>query len=361
VFEQATFFIASALDPTKDSTNSVPGPFNLVQVSPEALIGELSGTKNNSPWNIVILPGLKDLPEGIGKSLMNFVQGGGGLVLFLDEAVSANRYNGELGDLLPARLGTADQTPEIGSPWRIALYDTNSLAFSAFRLPNSGDLKIPEFTKRYMLDAIEGANRLAFFEDGIPLVVTRTVGRGRVALINTSADPSWNDWPKHKTFVPYIHGIAKFVSQQSNQESIAQNNGYTVGEDFDIEIGSEGRLNQFSLRAPEGKETRFTADTQGRLRDPGMTLPGTYSLRDKSGREIRRLAVNLPAQESNLEALRPADFLQQLVRVEENPKQTLAAGLFGAHHNQREFWTALLLGALILLLVEPFVANRTSV
>jgi len=90
-------------------------------------------------------------------------------------------------------------------------------------------------------------------------------------------------------------------------------------------------------------------------------LPGTYSLRDQAGHELRRFAVNLPAQESNLEAIRPADFLQQLVRVQENPKQTLAAGLFGSRNDQRQFWTALLLGALILLLVEPFVANRTSV
>jgi hypothetical protein len=91
-----------------------------------------------------------------------------------------------------------------------------------------------------------------------------------------------------------------------------------------------------------------------------MTIPGIYSLRDKTGNEVRRMAVNLPAQESNLEALRPADFQQQLVRIQENPKQTLAAGLFGTRNDRREFWTALLLGALILVLIEPFVANRTA-
>jgi len=115
------------------------------------------------------------------------------------------------------------------------------------------------------------------------------------------------------------------------------------------------------LRKSDGKEIQLTADERGRLKDPGMSLPGTYSLRDQAGHELRRFAVNLPVQESNLEALRPADFLQQLVRVQENPKQTLAAGLFGSRNDQRQFWTALLLGALILLLVEPFVANRTSV
>jgi hypothetical protein len=361
IFEQETFFLASALDPAKDSTNSLPGAFSVTQVTLEELPARLTTSKSGLPWNVVILPGLKDLAAGSGKALSSFVENGGGLVLFLGEEVSANRYNGELQDLLPVRLADPDTVADAGSPWRIAFYDTNSMVFSPFRQPNSGDLRIPEFAKRYSLEPVEGATRLAFFEDGVPLLITRSVGRGRVALVNTSADTQWNDWPKHKTFVPFLHGLIKFAAQTSTHDSVQENNSFVAGEDFDLETGAAGRLAQFTVRAPDGKEARSTADEQGRLRDPGMTRPGVYSLRDKAGHEIRRLTVNLPPQESNLEALRPADFQQQLVRVQENPHQTLAAGLFGARNDRREFWTALLLGALILLLVEPFVANRTSV
>jgi hypothetical protein len=35
--------------------------------------------------------------------------------------------------------------------------------------------------------------------------------------------------------------------------------------------------------------------------------------------------------------------------------------LFGPQNGERQFWQALLLAALILLLAEPFIANRTSV
>ena len=361
VFEQETFFLTSALDPAKDSTNSVPGAFNLTQVRPEELMQKLSVSKGDSAWNVVILPGLKDLAAGSGTALASFVQNGGGLVLFLGEELSANRYNSELRDLLPARIANPDTIAEVGSPWRIAFYDTNSMAFSAFRLPNSGDLRIPQFVKRYALEPIEGANRLAFFDDGIPLLVTRPVGRGKVALVNTSADTQWNDWPKHKTYVPFLHGLTKYVAQTAIHDVVQENNSFVSGEDFDLEVGTRERSAQLTLRAPNGKDIQSTADEQGRLRDVPMLVPGIYSLRDKPGHEIRRMAVNLPPQESNLDALRPADFQQQLVHVQENPKQTLAAGLFGAHNDRREFWTALLLGALILLLVEPFVANRTSV
>jgi hypothetical protein len=361
VFEQASFFLSSALDPMKDSTNSVPGSFNLTQVSPERLAGELSGSNDSVSGRVVVIPGLTDIPTGIRKSLMTFVQGGGGLILFLGEGMSANRYNSEFMDLLPARIGNPDQNLELGSAWRIAIYETNSLAFSAFRLPNSGDLRIPEFTKRYTLEELEGTTRLAFFDDGVPLVVARAVGKGRVALVNASADTAWTDWPKHKTFVPFVHGLTKLVAQRSNNEPVQDNNSYVAGEDFEIETGAQGGLAKFILQTPSGNEAHLTADKQGRLHDPGMVLPGIYSLRDGSGHELRRMAVNLPAQESNLEALRSTDFMQQLVRSQETPKQTLAAGLFGSRHDRREFWIALLLGALILLLIEPFLANRTSI
>jgi len=361
VFEQATFFLASALDPTRESTNPVPSAFSLTPVSLETLSRELGNTGTDSQWNAVILPGLRDLPAGLGKSLTSFVQAGGGLILFLDEGMSANRYNSELADLLPARLGNPDQAPDVLAPWRIAHYDTNSLVFGAFRLPNTGDLRIPEFTRRFNLEAPEASNRLAFFDDGVPLVMTRVVGKGRVALVNTSADAAWTDWPKHKTFVPFLHGLTKYAAQKTTQDAVQESTSFVAGEDPEIELGAQARLARLKLRKSDGKEIQLTADERGRLKDPGMSLPGTYSLRDQAGRELRRFAVNLPVQESNLEALRPADFLQQLVRVQENPKQTLAAGLFGSRNDQRQFWTALLLGALILLLVEPFVANRTSV
>jgi hypothetical protein len=361
VFEQESFFLTSALDPTKDSTNSLPGAFNLTQVTPDELSQKLASAISTSRWNVLVVPGLKDLPGGIGNTLSAFVVQGGGLVLFLGEGVSANRYNGELRDLIPARVGEPEACPDPSSPWRIALYDTNSPAFAAFRLPNTGDLRIPQFAKRLSLEPAEGTTRLAFFDDGVPLVLTRSVGRGRVVLVNTSADTAWNDWPKHKTFVPFLHGLTKFAGQTSAHDQVQDGDSFVAGEDFDLEIGTVGRLAQFTLRSPTGKEAHLTADEQGRLRDPGISLPGVYSLRDKSGHEIRRIAVNLPPQESNLETLRPADFQQQLARIQDNPKETLAAGLFGARHNQREFWTALLLAALVLLLVEPFVANRTSI
>ncbi|HSU53241.1 MAG TPA: hypothetical protein VLT36_04205, partial [Candidatus Dormibacteraeota bacterium] len=361
VFERETFFLSAALDPTEGTTNSAPGPFNLKQVATDRIPAELSGATPDRAWNVVVLPALKDLPVGLGQSLSVFVRAGGGLVLFMGEGMSANRYNNELGELLPARIGSPEPTPDVGSPWRVALYDTNSLIFAPFRIANSGDLRIPEFTGRFTLEPLAGSTRLCFFQDGTPLVMTKQVGKGKVVLVNTSANTMWNDWPKHKTFVPFVHGLAKYCAQHADEAMSLETTDFVAGEEVELDTGKQNRSAEFTVRTPDHKEIHLKADQEGRLRDPKLAAPGVYSVVDKSGRENRRIAINLPEQESNLEAVRPVDFVQQLTRVQDSPKQTLAAGLFGAQTDQREFWQALLLAALILLLAEPFIANRTTV
>jgi hypothetical protein len=360
VFEQESFFLAAALDPSKGSTNSVPGAFNLVQMSAEELVTKLSASRGQSPCDLVILPGLREFPAGAALALKSFAQAGGGVVLFLNEEISANRYNSELGDLLPAKLGTMEATPDTGASWRLGEHDTNTVIFGAFRLPNSGNLHLPEFRKRFALTPVGGTAALALFDDDAPLILARRLGRGQIVLVNTSADTSWSDWPKHKTFVPWLHGLGKYLAQRADSELSQQTNNFVAGQDFQLEAGAGAKNSQLTLRGPEGHETVVSCDEQGRLQDAPLTTPGIYSLRDKTGKELRRLAVNPPAQESDLEALAPADFQQQLTRIQETSKPALAASLFGSASREKEFWSALLMGALLLLLIEPFVANRTS-
>jgi len=126
-------------------------------------------------------------------------------------------------------------------------------------------------------------------------------------------------------------------------------------------LGTADGKRQFKFQRPGEKEIVVTADDQGRLRDLDLAMPGIYTLRDQSGQELQRLAVNLPAQESELTALSPNEFQQQLVR-DQTPRPTpLAASLFGQTSNQKELWRVLLMAVVVLLFVELLLANRTLV
>jgi len=360
-FEEETFFITSALDPTQGTTNPSPARFMVDKISPDALVNKLSARPDQPHYEVVILPGLRQIPAGAGQALSSFVRAGGGLMIFLGDGISLNRYNSEFKDLLPAQLTGIDSRMESNVPWHLGEYDTNSSIFAAFRLPNSGNLALHGFSRRCSLALIASNVVTAQFDDGTPLLTGRMLGQGRIVLVNTSADTSWTDWPKHKTFVPWLHGVGNFLAGRSVVEQFQSATNFMSGQIAEIELGTAAGKRQFKFQRPGEKEIVVTADDQGRLRDLDLAMPGIYTLRDQTGRELQRLAVNLPALESELAALSPNEFQQQLVR-DQTPRPTpLAASLFGQTSNQKELWRVLLMAVVVLLFVELLLANRTLV
>jgi hypothetical protein len=359
VFEEESFFVMMALDPGKDSTNSVPSRFACQKLSPDELATRLLHRSDSNQCDLVVLPGLKQVPAALGPALTSYVQAGGGLLMFVGDGISVNRYNSEFKELLPVPLGNQEVSASSEMDWRIGQYDTNTPGFAVFQAPNSGDLSLPRFGKRLTLAAQDPKALVAGFEDGLPVVLTRGVGRGRVVLVNSSADTSWNDWPKHKTFVPWLHGTAHYLAGLEAREKIHARSSLLTGAADDVDLGMAAAKGTFSIRPAGGKEFVRAADDRGQLRDLPFTTPGIYSVREQSGKEARRIAVNVPTQESDLSTLPANDFQQQLARVADDHEKTLTAGLFGSKSNQRELWRVLLLSVVVLLFIELFVANRT--
>lgn len=357
IFDEESFFIMTALEPGKTGTNPVPTAYQASKVSAEELSGKLTGPRAQ-PCDLLIVPGLKQVPAGIGKTLAAFVQAGGGLMLFLGEGMSANRYNSEFRDLLPAEVGAMEAAEEL-SGWRMGEFDTNATAFAPFRLPHSGDFRIPEFTRRARLNALPGTSSLLLFEDGVPLALVREFGRGRVALINTSADTSWNDWPKHKTFVPWLHGMGKYLAEQKGTQETHESLSFVAGDEIEVKAGPPGKKSTVKVTLPGGSETVLTSDDRGLLRLPEGSAPGIYLLRDDKGKALRHVALNIPPEESNLAAMTALQFQEQLARASGPAQMPMAAGFFGSTRHPREFWRGLLWCALAMLFIEVFLANKT--
>jgi hypothetical protein len=360
VFEQDGFFVASALDPSQGSTNPVASDFTISQAAPEDLARKLSRSSGRERCDIVILPGLKDIPNEAGRALKEFVQEGGGLLMFLGEGISANRYNNEFRGLLPVQLASVEVAPGEAIGWRIGEFSTNAGAFAVFNLPDNGNLGIPQFFKRYSLTPAAGASPIAFFEDGLPLVIAGAVGRGQVALVNSSADTSWNDWPKHKTFVPWLHSLGKQLASQAAHAPAPAPRNVLAEDDLEIGLAGGAPKGRMILQCPGGQKLPLAADGRSRSAASGPFMPGVYSIQDEKGQEMRRVAVNLPPRESDLAAMPPLEFRQQIVRREEPPGTSPSALLFGSKNSTKEFWRLLLLGVLGLLLMETLVSNRTS-
>jgi hypothetical protein len=359
-FEQEGYFVSSALDPLRGATNAGFSAFDVSSVGVEELTARLSSRADSLAADWVILPGLKEIPAALGRTLRSFVEGGGGLLLFLGDDVSATRYNTEFREILPAPLGHIERSEgQEEEKWRLEEYDLFSPMFRVFRHPNSGNLLLVEFSRRMTLGTNEGMVVPARFGDGTPAIVTRNVGRGRVALVNTSADRAWTDWPRHKTFVPWLHSMGYLLTQRAGAEPGRAAAHLLAADDADVALGTAARSQTLRFCPPGKPALPVTADASGRVRNLDCSTPGVYSLREQGGRELQRVAVNVPGEESDLSALGPAAFDRQLARIPEPRPDTLLAGLFGEQESQNELWRLLLLSVLALLFVEVFLANRS--
>jgi len=357
ISERDSYFVTSALQPHQENTDSIPALFAAEATPIEELQSKLTSTQPGT-YAVVFLPALRQIPANLSETVTAFVRNGGGLLLFIGEGVSANRYNAEFRELLPAQLSSAEGRGN--STWRIEEFDKTSPVFEAFQGGFAANMLLPEFTRRFGLAAVTEATVLASFDDRIPTILTRNVGSGRVLLVNSSADASWTDWPKRKSFVPWLHGAVSYLAGRSSKDTIQPSVAFAAGEEGEVLVGKQWAGQLLALQSGGSKAEPAKTDEEGRLQNLSFVKPGIYSVGEQSGAEVRRWAVNVSGQESDLATLAPQEFQKQLVRSKDTSSTTLQASLFGAPGGQKELWRVLLLCALVLLFLEVFLANRTA-
>ena len=347
VFDQETFFVATALVPETNNT----GPYAVDTVPPADAVGRLA----TGEYTLAVLPGLRELPAGLPPALSRFVTDGGGLILFAGEKLNAGRYHEELHDLLPALPGQMegdDDQPE--NFWHLGHYQRDGLIFAAFKDQNSGDFNLPVFRHRFTLTPLADSRTEAEFNDGTPLIISKQLGRGRIVLVNTSADTRWTDWPKRKTFLPWFYGLATYAMQRTGAADPGDNTPLLAGSPAEVALGSAATNLSVQVRDPAGQVTPATADARGHLAF-NPEPPGIYSIQDAAGHELRRVAVNLAASESDLRPVAPGEI--NITRTDDAPPTGLVAGMLG--NDRRELWRFLLLAAVAVLFLEPLLANRS--
>lgn len=356
-FEAQTFFAAAALDPAFGTTNAGLGGFELTTVTPAEVASALVPVAGKRSPEVVLLPGLRSLPADASRALVRFANAGGGVLMFVSDDVTANGFNADHAGLLPVALRALESAPP-ESPWRLGEFDPASPGFAPFRPANSGNLALPQFLRRFTVVPSEKSVVSARFEDGVPLLVGGEVGRGRVLLVNSSADTTWNDWPKHKTFVPWLRHAVQHLARKPDAGWVRAGTTLESGREEPLDIGAGAVNAQLRLVGPEGRGVPATADPRGHL-DPGPLSPGIWSVRTSEGREVTRFAVNAASSEADLAAVRPDEFQAQLRREPAVLNAGVGAALFGGSPGRQEFWRPLLLAALALLVLETLLSNRS--
>ncbi len=271
----------------------------------------------------VVLANVPHLAQADASRLARFVEAGGGLLIFAGDRVEPDNYRQLAAAGIP--LGrSAGPRPASALPWRLGDWDREHPLLQPFDDPQYDNLQRLAFRDFTEIEPAEGTKVLARFQDGSPALLERPLGRGKVLWFASTCDRDWSDWPRSRLFVPLVHQML----------------GYLVG----LTEGGPIRARQTGEFGPTGLAA-----------EPGVFDHDSYH-------EI----INVDPRESETDRTTVADLAGyfQFDPAGEKPDaeaELTAAGVGSGELRQDEIWHWVLLALIAMLLVEGFLANRTTV
>lgn len=315
-----------------------------------------------SGYEVVVLANVPDLPPDVARSLFHFVRQGGGLVLLLGDNTQPVVFNAVMQQqgvsLLPARLveegGKGSAQSEVG--WAVEP-DTHPLA-SVLANVSPEVVRQARVYRRVGLELGEGGRAVLRLSGGGPLLVEKTVGRGRVVLFASAAERSWTNMVVEPALVPMLlHEAITWLGRRAHEQPL------TVSEPLSLPLPApEGTLvREVTVRDPAGRSVTLPAvlrDGQTWAELPQVEQPGFYEVRHATDGPPLVVAVNVSPQESDVRGLTGAALAESLAGVDlrivdegEDVGAAVREGRVG-----RELWRELLVGAVAVLLLESSLA-----
>ena len=290
----------------------------------------------------------------LGRRLLKFVEGGGGLFVAAGSRAAWPRDV----DLLPGTIGNpVDRTR--GDTARVGAIEFGHPVFEAFRAPRSGDFASVRVYGYRNLGPAAGAQVLARFDAGPPAVMERRVGAGRILLWASSFDQSWTDLPIRSVFLPFVQRAATHLVAYVPSQPWA-----TVGQILDTSRAGahKGQSVPTLVLTPSGTRLPVSGDGTEVIE---LAEQGFYELRgdNNSAGEMAIVASNVDPAEADLTAMDPQDIVAASTgESQSDGVQPTAAPQTPEtrERSQRLWWYLLCLGA-ALLAAETVVSNRLKV
>jgi len=349
----AGFFLNLALSPPITQPGAEP-----TALEPRVVSGAGFGGADIRQYDVVALSNVAALADGERRLLAEFIQNGGGVLVFLGDRVNAELYNRDLyaatPSLLPASLAGLGASRASLDPATL-----DHPALQRFRGAGDVDLGSAEFTRYYRLTPRpddRSVRVMARFTDGSPAMVEKQFGLGRLILVASGATTEWNTLPVKPAFLPLVHQLVAHLASSAD----GTRNG-TVGESLvkPIPLAEAGRKSV--ILDPGGAETAVKPLVDDRGATITLEAPqkaGFYRLRVDQGTQDL-FAVNRDVTESDLRSL-GRDALRKVLTGFDWSWIGLNEDLVGALTRARqgvELWRHLLIAALLLMVVETMLAQ----
>ena len=327
--------------------------------------------------HLLILANVYRLSEETVGRIESFVADGGGLAIFLGDQVDAQLYNERLfkngAGLLPCQLGQVISVTEATSPPGLTGDWTHPMlrVFGGEQNPFLSSLAFWQYFECYPLstedDEESNVRVVARFSDArqLPAIVESAggeSGRGKVLLMASSADSEWNNWPGRPSYLVAMLEMCQYAARPDRTRA-----HLTAGGSLRVFLDAARYQSEAVLRTPNypsEPEIALRGEPQagGRaieLHWPEVDHVGVYELlltRADGAQERRLLSAHLDSRESNLASCTEAELRRSAPQIDFEFINDVAVLAAKSDEALREFWPALLIGVVMLLMVEQSLA-----
>jgi uncharacterized membrane protein len=356
--QRSTDFIKLALQPRPQQSSDSP-----VKIEQRTFI-EFPSSSELDRFDIVILSNVPDIAATQARELHDFVQRGGGLMVFLGDKISPKLTNMRLHDgttpILPARLTELSEDPKEGSSgWPVRLVGEHPLLRGLHTLPQSlrRNAKVNRYFRSKPDEGV--AVLMETGEKDAPLLLEKKIGNGHVLLMTTSAGRQWTNLPLNPMYVLLLQNMVRHLTRAPFE------NAAIVGRKLRMTLPKQQSATEVvSFHTPADKTREVQVNQQGDQRVaelPNPAAPGFYSVRE-AGREMGRLAVNIPSGESNVQSLSTSSLRQVLgpLAIQVIGSDQEMGSAIRETRTGFELWPLLLALALVVFGLESFLAQRFS-
>ncbi|MEZ6188331.1 MAG: hypothetical protein R3F62_25435 [Planctomycetota bacterium] len=200
-----------------------------------------------------------------------------------------------------------------------------------------------------------------------PFVLEKPVGKGRVVLLNTTADLAWSTWPRDPSFLVSAHELVQALAPDA---TLGRNRA--VGEPLAIPLNPALYDAEAALLTPGAEEpAKLFAEPREGSESLWLTVPdtgraGLYRLRltRRQGAQVDEelYALNLDAGEGQTE---PADRQRLTSAFDDVKAQVVSADanadlLTLSDGTKSELWRSCLYALLVVFLLEQVLAWRAA-
>lgn len=339
----ATEFVGMALAP-----GWLVGESDEDHLSPARVSPGIVRSPDLAQYPAVFLIDVPSLDAQQVAGLERYVQEGGGLMIIPGERTDARFYNESLyrdgRGLLPGRIGTPGFRNETGECFLSPeVYDHPILSLFADR--SHGDLSQVRFKRTLHLQPSTTSSVVCKFSTGMPAIVERSLGKGRVILFASGLGRDWGDFIWKPSFLVFMRRAADYLMRRE-------------GEGLDLAVYETASRFQrggsaatpLSVADPAGEIGLAEVESAvggTRMQYAGVNRPGIYRLISEQ-QILGRFVANVDTRESDI-GLPPMGLAGSPLR---RVSATDLAAVTAPSSAGSELWMTCLKAAAALMLIE---------